>query len=339
MGTLSLTYFEIIFLFLSAIVVGVVIHFFITSRRNLKNEMKEVKRNGSKSGMNEWKLKYLNDIEVKDRDLEDVKQKFLESDETNKIYLMEIEELRRQNKKFAIEINTPRPVKPAVEGKTDYFEQLKQAQVSLLEHNQKISQLLEQVDVIKESEEKNVEIQRSNEELNNQIRELRNMLGEKEKEINQIKQKENLTKEMNSMLDNAYNDFNLLQTKIQKLESQLTSSKMVNIEYEDLQESYYKISHDFEESKQRLNHYMQENQNLQIQLAKTEDKLSEANLQRQQLQKKVAYLEELTDDLQQMNEANKKLQGQLKRIGELESRLNMVSEERDQLREKQSDDL
>ena len=73
---------------------------------------------------------------------------------------------------------------------------------------------------------------------------------------------------------------------------------------------------------------------LQIELSKVEDKLSESNQQRQQLQKKVAYLEELNHDLHQMSEANKKLEGQIKRLGELESKLNIVAEERDRLREK-----
>jgi hypothetical protein len=74
---------------------------------------------------------------------------------------------------------------------------------------------------------------------------------------------------------------------------------------------------------------------LQIELSKVEDKLSESNQQRQQLQKKVAYLEELNNDLHQMTDANKKLEGQIKRLGELESKLNIVAEERDRLREKQ----
>jgi chromosome segregation ATPase len=208
-----------------------------------------------------------------------------------------------------------------------------------VEHNEKINRLLEQVEIIKESEEKNLEIQRSNDELNNQLADLRFKLEEKESEITQVKQKENISKEMSSMLDSAYGEFNVLQGKILKLESQLSATKMSSIEYEDLKESYYKMTRDLNESKSKLSHYMQENHNLQIQLNRTEDKLSEANLQRQQLQKKVAYLEELTSDLQQMSEANKKLEGQMKKIGELESMLNMIAEERDQLKEKQQNEF
>jgi DNA repair ATPase RecN len=136
-------------------------------------------------------------------------------------------------------------------------------------------------------------------------------------------------------LDSAYNEFNTLQGKIHKLESQLSSSKMLNIEYEDLKEAYYKVIRELDESKNKINHYLHENQVLQIELSKVEDKLSESNQQRQQLQKKVAYLEELNNDLHQMTDANKKLEGQIKRLGELESKLNIVAEERDRLREKQ----
>ena len=68
--------------------------------------------------------------------------------------------------------------------------------------------------MIKESEEKNIEIQRSNKELNTQLNDLKYLLEEKEGEKEQIKQKENISKEMTSMLDNAYSDFNVLQTYV-----------------------------------------------------------------------------------------------------------------------------
>ena len=65
-----------------------------------------------------------------------------------------------------------------------------------------------------------------------------------------------------------------------------------------------------------------------------EDKLREATFQKQQLQKRSAYLEELNTDLQVVSDANKKLEAQLRRVGELESMLNVVAEERDQLMRK-----
>ena len=158
---------------------------------------------------------------------------------------------------------------------------------------------------------------------------MRQQLTEKEIEISNSRQKEHLTSEMKSMLDNTYNEFNTLQGKIQKLESQLTTSRMMNLEYEDLKEAHSKMSRDFEENKIKVNALTIENQQLQAQLMETEDKLREANFQRQQLQKRTAYLEELNTDLQVVSDANKKLEAQLRRVGELESMLNVVAEERD----------
>jgi Tfp pilus assembly protein PilO len=91
------------------------------------------------------------------------------------------------------------------------------------------------------------------------------------------------------------------------------------------------MNRDFEDQKIKLNSISSDHQQMQAQLKETEEKLREANFQRQQLQKRVAYLEELNNDLQAVSDANKKLEGQLKRIGELESMLNMAAEERDQL--------
>ena len=336
MGNFNLSLFEVIILFFCAMVIGFVIQLFINTRRRMKTDLKEPSKSAS-SGIDEWRLKYINEAEVKDKEIADLKNRLLDATENKRIYEIEIEELKSQVRKLNLDVEhakTEKPL-PPTHARTDYYEQLRQAQQSLMDHNAKISQLLEQVDVIKETEEKSQEILKSNEELSMQIKDLRYMLGEKEDEINQIKQKEHLTKEMSSMLDNAYSEFNLLQNKIHKLESQISSSKMVNIEYEDLKEAYYKVVRELDEQKNKTNHYLQENQALQIELSKTEDKLSESNRQRQQLQKKVAYLEELNNDLHQMTEANKKLEGQIKRLGELESRLNIVAEERDRLKEKQ----
>ena len=174
------------------------------------------------------------------------------------------------------------------------------------------------------------------------VDELKFALSQKEKEISNAKQKEHLTKEMTAMLDSAYSEFNVLQEKIQKLESQVNSSKRLNLEYEDLKEGHYKLSRDFEEQKLKLNSTMREHDQLKLQYEESESKLREANLQRQQLQKRVAYLEELNNDMQAVAETNTKLEHQLKRLGELESMLNVVAEERDQLvrrRPTPSDDI
>ena len=332
--TLSLSIVEIIILMLGAIVLGITIHFFIVSRRIFKTSPSESGKI-SKS-LDEWKLKYFNDIEQRDNELARIKKQLLEAEENSNIYSIEADEMRKQNKKLQAELEMQHKTASPAE-KHDYIEQLRQAQTSLMEHNEKINHLLGQIDIVKETEEKQQEILKYNEELSSQIEELKSMLSQKEKEISNVRQKQQLTHEMTSMLDNAYNEFHHLQDKINKLEGQVNASKRINLEYEDLKEGHYKLTKDFDEQKHKYNVAISENQQMKAQLEETEDKLREANFQRQQLQKRVAYLEELNNDMQAVAEANRKLESQIKRIGELESLLNVVEEERDDLARKQND--
>lgn len=337
MPNITLSILDIILLVFFAIILGITIHFFITSRRSLKSTFTEPKKN--EQDLNEWKMKYFNDVEIKDKELSSLRQQLEEAEENSKIYLIEAEESKKQNKKLQQELEAARKATPQLSNgshadKMNYYEQLRQAQNSLIEHNEKINQLLSNIDIIKETEEKQKEILKDNEELYNQIEDLRSMLSQKEQEINNTRQKAHLSKEMTSMLDNAYLEFNTLQEKIQKLESQVSSSKNINLEYEDLKEEHIKMSRDFEEQRTKLNALSSENRELQSLLAETEDKFKDAHFHRQQLQKRVAYLEELNNDLQAVSDANKRLESQIKRIGELESMLNVVAEERDKLMRK-----
>jgi chromosome segregation ATPase len=336
MVTLTLSIVEIVVLMLGAIILGITIHFFITSHRNLKTSLEDPRK--KEQNLNEWKLKYFNDVEVKERELLSLRKQLQETEENNKIDSIEAEEMRKENRKLNQEnelLKKTASQQPAPAEKTSYFEQLKLTQSGLMEHNEKINQLLSHIDMLKETEQKQKQLLQDNEELYNQIEDLQAMLAEKDKEINSIRQKASLSREVTSMLDNAYAEFNGLQEKIQKLESQVNASRNMNLDHEELKEEHYKMAKDFEEQRLRLGATSTENHELQLELRETEDKLREANFQRQQLQKRVAFLEELNNDLQMVSDSNKRLEGQIRRIGELESMLNMVSEERDQLIRKQ----
>lgn len=335
MTTLSLSVIEIIVLMLGAVTLGFTIHFIVSSRRNMKSLPQEAEK--MTRNLEEWKLRYFNDTEMRDKELTSLRKRVEDAEENSHINSIEADEMRKLNKKLQAEIASlhKTTIVPGEKEKPGYIEQLRQAQSSLLEHNEKINQLLGQIDIVKETEEKQQEILKINEELSGQVDDLKFMLKQKEKEINNTRQKEDLTNEMTSMIDSAYNEFNVLQDKIQKLESQVNASKRINLEYEDLKEGYYKISADLDEQKRKYHAINTENKQLLEDLTETEDKLKEANFQRQQLQKRVAYLEELNNDMQAVADANKKLETQLKRIGELESMLNVVAEERDELAKKQ----
>jgi chromosome segregation ATPase len=314
--TLNLNIVEICVLFFCAVSLGIVIHFFITSRRNLKGSTVETEK--IKKTVDDWKLKYFNEVEVRDKEVSDLKGRLSEAEENGRIYQIETEELRKQQRKMQSDLDLAhRPT--ARENKPNYIEELRLAQSSLIEHNEKINQLLENIDAFKENEEKQKLIEDENEGLIREVKDLRQLVSQKENEIHNIRQKESVTKEMTSMLDSAYSEFNTLQSKIQKLEMQLSSSKLVSLEYEDLKEAYHKALRENEEFKAKLQGVTVDNQQLTLQLNEAEDKFREANFQRQQLQKRVGYLEELNSDLQVVADANKKLEHQLKRIGELKA--------------------
>lgn len=385
---MSLSIVELIILFICAVLVGITIHFFISSRRNLKISPDETDR--MNRHIEDWKSKYFNDMDERDKQLADLRDKLLEAEGNARDYREEAEEMIKQNRKleaefeghahdtmdeefselkkrlteaeldakeYRVEAENMIRMNKKLQAELDeykktvtasaqtgittekpaYIDQLRMAQSSLMEHNEKINQLLDQIDIIKEKEEQQKQILEEKEELNNQLNKLRGVLSDKEKEINNIRQKEILTKEMNSILDSAYSEFNVLQGKIQKLETQLNQSKMLNVEYEDLKETHYKLIRDYEDQKTKLQSISTEHQQLSLQFEETTDKLREANFQRQQLQKRVTYLEELNNDLHVVADANKKLESQLRKIGELESMLNVVSEERDSLLRKQTD--
>jgi chromosome segregation ATPase len=334
MASLSLSLIEIIVLMLGAVTLGITIHFFISSRKTMRSSPMEAEK--ISKNLEEWKLRYFNDTESRDKELIILRKRAEEAEENSHINSIEAEEMRKLNKKLQAEIASMQQTGavPVQKDQPGYIEQLRQAQTSLLEHNEKINQLLGQIDIVKETEEKQQEIMKVNEELSGQIDDLKYMLSQKEKEINNTRQQEHLTSEMTSRLDSAYNEFNVLQDKIHKLESQVNTSRRINLEYEDMKEGYYKISADLEEQKRKYSATVSEKKQLLEELTETEDKLKEANFQRQQLQKRVAYLEELNNDMQAVADANKKLESQLKRIGELESLLNNVAEERDELAKK-----
>lgn len=440
MPTLQLSVIEVIILMLGAITLGITIHFFLISRKSLKEVTSDTTGKLHKE-LEVWKLKYFNDTESRDKELEELRYKLSiasdstddisieleelqirnkklqteiealrkggavaggpdiaelqrrleEAEENYEIYSIEAEEQRAQNKKLQAEIealkkNPPTAREPresdqskkkiqeaeeaarlhAAEAedlrivnkklmaeiellrsaqahpapvageKPDYMEQLRKAQSSLMEHNEKINQLLGQIELVKETEEKQQEIVKLNEELTAQIEDLRYKLSQKEKEVSNSRQKEHLTTEMNAMLDSAYNEFNILQSKMQKLEAQVAASRKLSMEFEVLKESYDKLSRDHEEQKLKYITHADENRQLKTTLATVEEQLRDAEFQRQQLQKRVLYLEELNTDMQVMVDANKKLESQLKRIGELESMLNVIAEERDQLMQRKT---
>ena len=130
---------------------------------------------------------------------------------------------------------------------------------------------------------------------------------------------------MSLRLDKAYEEYNLLQDKVQKLQTYLTQPYKRSADYEELQEAYFKMGKEHDEMKLRQISIREENQRLSRILADTEEKLKESNFQRQQFQKRAAFLEELNHDLQEISEHNKKIEGQLRRVSDMEALLAKIT--------------
>jgi myosin heavy subunit len=149
------------------------------------------------------------------------------------------------------------------------------------------------------------------------------VLAGKDARIIELEQQQLLSEEMEERMQKAYEEFNALREKLMKVES-LSNPPSRQFEFEELQQNHFKLIREFDEYKQKHLSLLEENQRLSRLLADTEEKLRESNFQRQQLQKKITFLEELNRDLQQISEHNKKLENQLRRMSEIEVMLARV---------------
>jgi myosin heavy subunit len=318
--TLTVRLPEIIIFLLGALILGITIHYFWTSRKTMRIE-KPVPDEGISENDN-WKLKYYTDMEVQEKTMQQLRDRLSESEENEKIYSLEAEELREelalQKEKVS---RTEALVKPPTVAE-DYLTQLKSAQENLYQYNQHINKLLQQIQMLKESEKKYQDLQQQYYTLNDQVSILHKQIAEKDAEISRIMQEQRLVLEVNERMDKAYADFTQMQDKLRKLEQYLDQPHSKRIEYDQLQESYFKLSREFDEVRGKQISLFEENQRLSRILADTEDKLKEATFQRQQYQKKMLFLEELNRDLQDATEQHKKMESQLRRISEMESILS-----------------
>jgi chromosome segregation ATPase len=139
---------------------------------------------------------------------------------------------------------------------------------------------------------------------------------------------ESLSKEMTERLEKAYEEFNFLQDRITKIHSQVIDPTKRNFEFEELEQSYFRLTKEYDELKIRHLTLMDDTQRLTRALADTEEKLRDSNFQKQQLSKKVVFLEELADDLQQLSGHHKKLEGQLRRLSEIETLLHRAAQDK-----------
>ncbi|MBS1662934.1 MAG: hypothetical protein JST68_17950 [Bacteroidetes bacterium] len=336
---------EIIICELGALILGFTIHFFWNSKKSLR--IGEPAQNSGIDENDNWKLKYYNDMDMQERAQQQLRERLNQAQESEQILTIEIEENRKELDELRSELDSvraqleeaelklaPPPVEETAETASasaepdythDYLYQLKIAQEKLIEHNNSIHRLLEQTRLVEESERKNQDLQRHNEELQEQLRVYGQQLVEKESEVSHLRHHQKLSEEMGQRLDKVYEEYATLQEKLQKLQAYLTQPYNRGTDYDELKEAYFKMGKEHDEMKLRYISLREENQRLNRILSDTEEKLKEANFQRQQFQKRSAFLEELNHDLQEISEHNKKIESQLRRVSDMESLLAKIT--------------
>lgn len=163
------------------------------------------------------------------------------------------------------------------------------------------------------------------------VMELQLTIEKRETEIRALRQQTELAREMQSHFEELQNEVDFLQEKLAKLEQQAWQANELSIKLESMEQTQLHLEKELLRKEDKLRELTSENQRINNQFNTTEDKLQESNMMRQQLQKKIQFLEEMNNDMKQVSETNRRLQTEIRRIGELESMLNLIMEERDEL--------
>jgi DNA repair exonuclease SbcCD ATPase subunit len=298
MPQIYLSIIEIAVLVIGALVLGLTIHFFIVSRRSLRKTLQET------------------DPDLYRRSKLYAAQPVVKPPVPEKRSPVSYEPEETSFKKGA--------------AREDSVEHLKS---TILQQQKLLNGFLRQVEEIEQ--EGRGELELTNKELLKEIEDLEARLEKKQASLEDALQQAAVADRMAEKIEEVYKEFDILQDKMSTLEAQASKANNYALELEDTRQAYEQVHKDLQRKNEKMDEMFRENQRLQQQVNELEDKFAEANLHRQQLQKKVQFLQDLNTDLQSVSDTNKKLQTELRRVSELESMLNMISEERDYLLRRQ----
>ena len=296
---------------LGAITLGVTIYFFLKTRESLKKTMESnltasIPITHKEQTVSSRRKNLLSDIEVQ---FSRMKQRMVAA-------------RTEENRPVAIESGTTAPV----------VEDLK---TTILQQQKLLNAYLQQVEQLENDGKE--ELRKQNQLLEKEIARLHHVIEQKDQEIDEVLQQTSAEEKMAARIDEVYREFEQLQTKMALFEKQAGKANNLAIDLEDAKHSYEQVHRELLRKHERMEEVMAENQKMRMEMNILEDKLADANLQRQQLQKKLQFLQEISTDMQSISDANKKLQTELRRIGELESMLHMMAEERDSLLRKKGE--
>lgn len=163
------------------------------------------------------------------------------------------------------------------------------------------------------------------------IEDLQLLLQKRDAELQHLHHQCELSEHLRRHFEEVQSGYEEMQQKVQQMEQQAWQAANLAIKLDSLEQSHEQLEKNLSRKDDKVLELSAENTRLHEQNSQTEDKLSEALLQRQQLMRKVQFLEEINNDIQQMTNANRKLKNELRRVTELESMLSLITEERDVL--------
>lgn len=163
------------------------------------------------------------------------------------------------------------------------------------------------------------------------IEELRSQIRTKEAELQDLRQEAGLAQKLRIHFEEVQASRDALQEKVQKMEQGAWQSAELTATVDALQQTVERLEETVYKKEEKIRELNAENARLYELHSGAEEKVSAVVLQRQQLTKKVHFLEQINGDIQQMSDAARKLKTEARRVGELESMLDLITEERDAL--------
>lgn len=304
---ISFSLVEIIVFSIAVIAFVLAVRFFIASQRNLKRLLPDAKKKRSSAGLSIDRDGFIVPARMRaapasTEQNEETKQEIKELRDMLQLQQLELTRALRQMEA----INTQKST-PEYEDEDGYYDE------EFEERSKPVAAPLPPFETSALAEE------------------LRQQLQRKEAEIRELRQQAELSHQLQNHFEEVQAGYDALQDKVLQMEKAAWQAAEMAIKLDALEQEKEQLEKTVLKKEEKIRDLSAENGRLHEVLNQTEDKLSEANLQRQQLQKKVIFLEEINNDIQQMSDANRKLKNELRRVAELESMLNLITEERDVL--------
>src|SRR5687767_8476901 len=166
---------EIVVFLVAGLVLGFFIHFFLVSRKTMGITLPKppAMPETPYHQLDEWRLKYQEEMEVQEKIQMQLRRQIDEARENEELLNIEIEELHKTIDHLREEPPPPppTPAQPVVHitsqevQSEEYLYRLQKAQEGLTEQNQNIARLLDQVELLKQTEFRHIDTMKANEEL------------------------------------------------------------------------------------------------------------------------------------------------------------------------------